>query len=250
MDALELRGLTKRFGGTAAVADLSLNVPSGSFYGLVGPNGAGKTTTLSMATGLLRPDSGTAVIHGVDVWRQPLEAKRMIGNLADGVDLYDRLTGEQLITFSGQLFGLDRATLRTRVGDLLDLLDLRDSAGRIVADYSAGMSKKIALAAALVHSPRVLVLDEPFESVDPVSAANIRDILHGFVNGGGTVVVSSHSMDLVQRMCDHVAIVAAGRVLVAGTMDEVRGDGDLETRFLDLVGGRRNGESPAWLHAS
>ncbi len=250
MDALELRGLTKRFGGTAAVADLSLSVPTGSFYGLVGPNGAGKTTTLSMATGLLRPDAGTAIIHGVDVWRAPLQAKRMIGNLADGVDLYDRLTGEQLITFSGQLFGLDRATIRARVGDLLELLDLRDAAGRIVADYSAGMSKKIALAAALVHSPRVLVLDEPFESVDPVSAANIRDILHGFVNGGGTVVVSSHSMDLVQRMCDHVAIVAAGRVLVAGTMDEVRGDGDLETRFLDLVGGRRNGESPAWLHAS
>ena len=250
MDALELRGLTKRFGGTAAVADLSLSVPTGSFYGLVGPNGAGKTTTLSMATGLLRPDAGTAIIHGVDVWRAPLQAKRMIGNLADGVDLYDRLTGEQLITFSGQLFGLDRSTIRARVGDLLELLDLRDAAGRIVADYSAGMSKKIALAAALVHSPRVLVLDEPFESVDPVSAANIRDILHGFVNGGGTVVVSSHSMDLVQRMCDHVAIVAAGRVLVAGTMDEVRGDGDLETRFLDLVGGRRNGESPAWLHAS
>jgi ABC-2 type transport system ATP-binding protein len=250
MNALELRGLTKRFGDATAVGDLSLDVPVGSFYGLVGPNGAGKTTTLSMATGLLRPDSGTALIHGIDVWKQPLEAKRMIGNLADGVDLYDRLTGEQLITFSGQLFGLDRATLRTRVADLLDLLDLGDAAGRVVADYSAGMSKKIALAAALVHSPRLLVLDEPFESVDPVSAANIRDILHGFVVGGGTVVVSSHSMDLVQRMCDHVAIVAAGRVLVAGTMDEVRGAGDLETKFLDLVGGRRNGESPAWLLSS
>jgi ABC-2 type transport system ATP-binding protein len=250
MNALELRGLTKRFGDATAVGDLSLDVPVGSFYGLVGPNGAGKTTTLSMATGLLRPDAGTALIHGIDVWKNPLEAKRMIGNLADGVDLYDRLTGEQLITFSGQLFGLDRATLRARVADLLELLDLGAAAGRVVADYSAGMSKKIALAAALVHSPRVLVLDEPFESVDPVSAANIRDILHGFVVGGGTVVVSSHSMDLVQRMCDHVAIVAAGRVLMAGTMDEVRGSGDLETKFLDLVGGRRNGESPAWLLSS
>ncbi len=246
-NAIELRGLTKRFGGTAAVDELSLVVPQGSFFGLVGPNGAGKTTTLSMATGLLRPDAGVALIDGIDVWRRPLEAKRLIGNLADGVDLYDRLTGEQLITFSGQLFGLDRATLKERVADLLRLLDLEASAGRMVADFSAGMTKKIALAAALVHSPRVLVLDEPFESVDPVSAANIRDILDGFVKSGGTVVVSSHSMDLVQRMCDHVAIMAAGRVLVAGTVDEVRGSGDLETRFLDLVGGRRTGESPAWL---
>jgi ABC-2 type transport system ATP-binding protein len=131
--------------------------------------------------------------------------------------------------------------------DLLRLLDLEDAAGRLVTDYSAGMTKKIALAAALVHSPRVLVLDEPFESVDPVSAANIRDILDGFVKSGGTVVVSSHSMELVERMCDHVAIMAGGRLLVSGTMDEVRGAGDLETRFLELVGGRRNGEGPAWL---
>jgi ABC-2 type transport system ATP-binding protein len=246
-NAVELHGLTKRFGGAIAVDNLSLVVPQGSFYGLVGPNGAGKTTTLSMATGLLRPDAGTALIDGIDVWQHPLEAKRLVGNLADGVDLYDRLTGEQLITFSGQLFGLDRATLSERVADLLSLLDLESSAGRMVADFSAGMTKKIALAAALVHSPRVLVLDEPFESVDPVSAANIRDILDGFVRSGGTVIVSSHSMDLVQRMCDHVAIVAAGTVLVAGTIDEVRGSGDLETRFLDLVGGRRSAEGPAWL---
>jgi len=248
--ALELRGLTKRFGAATAVDDLSLTVPHGSFYGIVGPNGAGKTTTLSMATGLLKPDAGTAQIHGIDVWQHPLEAKRLIGNLADGVDLYDRLTGEQLITFSGMLFGLDRATIRERVADLLHLLDLEGAAGTIVADFSAGMTKKIALAAALVHSPRLLVLDEPFESVDPVSAANIRDILHGFVQGGGTVVVSSHSMDLVQRMCDHVAIVAAGRVLLAGTVDEVKGDGDLEARFLELVGGRRHEQSPAWLLSS
>ena len=250
MHALELRGLTKRFGGATAVDGVDLVVPHGSFYGLVGPNGAGKTTTLSMATGLLRPDAGTALVHGIDIWQRPLEAKRLIGNLADGVDLYDRLTGEQLITFSGLLFGLDRATLAERVADLLRLLDLESAAGTIVADFSAGMTKKIALAAALVHSPRLLVLDEPFESVDPVSAANIRDILDGFVGGGGTVVVSSHSMDLVQRMCDHVAVVAAGRVLLAGPIDEVRGDGDLEQRFLELVGGRRHGESPAWLLSS
>jgi ABC-2 type transport system ATP-binding protein len=248
--ALELRGLTKRFGSTTAVDSLDLVVPHGSFYGLVGPNGAGKTTTLSMATGLLRPDAGVAHVHGIDLWTRPREAKRLIGNLADGVDLYDRLTGEQLIMFSGLLFGLDRATISERSADLLRLLDLESSAGTPVSDFSAGMTKKIALAAALIHSPRLLVLDEPFESVDPVSAANIRDILESFVRGGGTVVVSSHSMDLVQRMCDHVAIMAAGRVLVAGTVDEVRGSGTLEDRFLGLVGGRRYGEGPAWLLSS
>jgi ABC-2 type transport system ATP-binding protein len=247
VDALEIRDLTKRFAGATAVDRLTLSVPLGSFYGLVGPNGAGKTTTLSMATGLLRPDAGTAIVHGIDVWQRPLDAKPLIGNLADGVDLYDMLTGEQLITYSGLLFGLDRETLRVRAADLLRLLDLEDAACRLVTDYSAGMTKKIALAAALVHSPRVLVLDEPFESVDPVSAANIRDILDAFVKSGGTVVVSSHSMELVERMCDHVAIMAGGRLLVSGTMDEVRGAGDLETRFLELVGGRRNGEGPAWL---
>ncbi len=248
--ALQLTGLTKRFGATTAVDNVTLTVPSGSFYGMVGPNGAGKTTTLSMATGLLRPDSGTALVHGVDVWSDPLAAKRLIGNLADGVDLFDRLTGEQLITYTGMLFSLDRAVIAERTRDLLQLLDLEQSAGSLVADYSAGMTKKIALACALIHSPRVVVLDEPFESVDPVSAANIRDILEGFVHSGGTVVVSSHSMDLVQRMCDHVAIVAGGHVLVAGTVDEVRGSATLEDRFLELVGGRRFSEGPEWLRRS
>ena len=248
--ALQLNGLTKRFGATTAVDNITLTVPSGSFYGMVGPNGAGKTTTLSMATGLLRPDAGTAQVHGVDVWSDPLAAKRLIGNLADGVDLFDRLTGEQLITYTGMLFSLDRAVIAERTRDLLQLLDLEHSAGSLVADYSAGMTKKIALACALIHSPRVVVLDEPFESVDPVSAANIRDILEGFVRSGGTVVVSSHSMDLVQRMCDHVAIVAGGHVLVAGTVDEVRDGATLEDRFLELVGGRRFSEGPEWLRRS
>lgn len=247
--ALELRGLVKRYGGAPAVDGLDLAVPVGSFYGLVGPNGAGKTTTLSLATGLLRPDAGTASVHGVDVWRAPLEAKRMIGNLADGVDLYDRLTGRQLLVFTGLLFGLDRPTVLARTDDLLGLLDLDASADAVVADYSAGMTKKIALACAMVHSPRLLVLDEPFESVDPVSAANIRDILQGFVATGGTVVVSSHSMDLVQRMCDAVAVIARGRVLAAGTVDEVRDGRSLEDRFLDLVGGRRHAEGPEWLRS-
>lgn len=245
--ALEIRSLVKRFGTTLAVDNLNLVVPAGSFYGLVGPNGAGKTTTLSMATGLLRPDSGDISIYGVDVWRNLLEAKRLVGVLSDGVRLFDRLTGAQLVTYAGLLSGMERETVDERVADLLQLLDLEAAGGTLVVDYSAGMTKKIALACALVHAPKLLVLDEPFESVDPVSAANIRDILDGYVKGGGTVIVSSHAMDLVQRMCDHVAVIAQGTVLASGTTDEVRGDSTLEDRFVELVGGRRTGEGPAWL---
>src|SRR5690554_5422382 len=144
--ALEIRGLRKAFGQKLAVDDLDLVVPTGSFYGLVGPNGAGKTTTLSMATGLLRPDAGTASVHGVDVWSDPTAAKRMIGNLADGVRLFDRLTGEQLIAYTGRLFSLPREEIVARTADLIDLMDLREAAGVAVADYSAGMTKKVALA--------------------------------------------------------------------------------------------------------
>ncbi|HEX5857204.1 MAG TPA: ABC transporter ATP-binding protein [Microbacterium sp.] len=248
--AVELRGLTKRFGEKVAVDNLHLTVPVGSFYGLVGPNGAGKTTTLAMATGLLTPDAGQALIGGIDMWLEPLRAKALIGNLADGVQLFDRLTGEQLVTYNGMLFGLKRDEVAARVADLLRLLDLEEAAGTLVVDYSAGMTKKIALACALVHAPRILVLDEPFESVDPVSAANIRDILTGYVHNGGTVIVSSHVMDLVQRMCDHVAVVSTGHVLAAGTVDEVRGGMSLEDRFVDLVGGRHRAEEPEWLRRS
>ncbi|MBC7591314.1 MAG: ATP-binding cassette domain-containing protein, partial [Salinibacterium sp.] len=200
LPALQITGLTKRFGEKLAVDNLDLTVPGGSFYGLVGPNGAGKTTTLSMATGLLRPDFGTISIHGVDVWSNLVEAKKLVGNLSDGVRLFDRLTGLQLVTYAGLLSGMTREVVVERAHDLLHLLDLESAAGTLVVDYSAGMTKKIALACALVHAPRLLVLDEPFESVDPVSAANIRDILDGFVKSGGTVIVSSHAMDLVQRM--------------------------------------------------
>ncbi len=245
--ALSLRGLAKQFGSKVAVNGISLDVPQGSFYGLVGPNGAGKTTLLSLATGLLRPDAGSARVHGTDVWAQPLEAKRLMGILPDGVRLFDRLTGEQLVTYAGLLRGMDRETVQARTRDLLAAMDLTADAGTLVVDYSAGMTKKAALASALIHAPRLLVLDEPFEAVDPVSAANIRDILTGYVRSGGTVIVSSHVMDLVQRMCDHVAVVAGGNLLAAGTVDDVRGDGSLEDRFVALVGGRTHSEGLEWL---
>lgn len=247
--AIRIRGLHKRFGEKIAVDGIDLDVPSGSFYGLVGPNGAGKTTTLSMATGLLRPDAGEVLIHGVDMWRQPLVAKAMVGVLSDGVRLFDRLTGQQLVEYAGLLSGMDRPTAQQRTADLLQLLDLQSAGGTLVVDYSAGMTKKIALAAAMVHAPRVLVLDEPFESVDPVSAANIIDILQRYTAAGGTVVVSSHGMDMIQRVCDSVAIIVRGQVLAAGTIDEVRGEQTLEERFVDLAGGRKAAEGMEWLHS-
>ncbi|WP_309082108.1 ABC transporter ATP-binding protein [Zhihengliuella sp.] len=247
--AIAVRGLGKRFGEKVAVNAIDLDVPAGSFYGLVGPNGAGKTTSLSMATGLLRPDAGRVWIHGIDVWERPLEAKRILGVLADGVRLFDRLTGRQLVTYAGRLRGMDPTTVAERTEDLLRVLDLEDAASKLVVDYSAGMTKKIALATSLIHSPRVLVLDEPFEAVDPVSATNIRSILAGYVERGGTVVVSSHVMDLVQRMCSHVAVIAAGNVLAAGTVDEVRDGATLEDRFVDLVGGRAQGGGLQWLQS-
>ena len=248
--AIEIRGLTKAFGQKVAVDRINLDIPSGSFYGLVGRNVAGKTTTISMVTGMLMPSEGTAYVRGVDMWAEPLKAKAHLGVLPDGVHLFDKLTGEQLITYSGYLHGIDKETVASRVKDLLTAMDLTDAAGRAVADYSAGMTKKIALAAALVHAPSVLILDEPFEAVDPVSAANIQDILRGFVASGGTVIISSHVMDLVQRLCDHVAVMDSGRILAAGTVDEVRAGMSLEERFVQLVGGRTSSEGLSWLGTS
>lgn len=246
---LRISGLSRRFGDTIAVDGIDLDVHEGSFYGIVGPNGAGKTTTLSMITGLLRPDSGSILVHGVDVWADPDTAKRSIGVLPDRLRLFDRLTGAQLLYYSGILRGLDGATVRSRVKDLARAFGLEDALNRLVTDYSAGMTKKVALAAAMIHSPRLLVLDEPFESVDPVSAANVIEILQKYVAHGGTVVLSSHGMDLIQRVCDHVAIIVNGQVLASGAVDHVRGNGTLEDRFVELAGGRKAAEGMEWLHS-
>ncbi|GAA2077735.1 ABC transporter ATP-binding protein [Pseudolysinimonas kribbensis] len=234
--ALELHGLRKTFGDKVAVDDVDLTIPRGSFFGLVGPNGAGKTTSLSMAVGLLRPDRGTATVLGHDVWRDPVAAKTVLGVLPDAESLPQRLTGAELLGYLGLLRGLDPAVVTARSAELLQVLDMQDAAGRLVADYSTGMRKKIALAVALLHGPDVLVLDEPFEAVDPVSASTIRSILHGFIRSGGTIVFSSHVMALVEQLCDHVAVLANGRVRSAGSLDEVRGGHTLDEAFADLVG--------------
>ena len=234
--ALRLTGLTKAYGSTVAADSVDLTVPAGSFSGVVGPNGAGKTTALSMAVGLLRPDSGTAEIFGVDVWADPTRAKALVGVLPDGLAMPERLTGREVLTYLGLLRGLPEPEVDRRAGELLEVLELDGADRTLVLEYSTGMRKKIGLAVALLHAPRLLVLDEPFESVDPVSAATIRGILQRFVAGGGSVVLSSHVMTLVEQLCDTVAVLAGGRVVAAGPLGEVRAAGSLEDAFVALVG--------------
>nr|WP_205831829.1 ABC transporter ATP-binding protein [Bifidobacterium sp. DSM 109960] len=245
--AVSMRGLVKRFDTKIAVNNLSLDIPISSFYGVVGPNGAGKTTTLRMLTGLLQPDAGSAMILGHDVWSDVNAAKRMIGVMPDSSQIFDRLTGFQLLVYSGMLRGMKRRESAARARDLLKAFDLQGSSDVMVADYSAGMTKKICLATAMIHSPRVLVLDEPFEAVDPVSSANLKDILLEYAATGGTVIISSHVMALVERMCTHVAVVSNGAVCACGTVEEVAAGQDLEDRFLQLVGGRHSAAHLSWL---
>lgn len=250
--ALEIKKLYKHFGKKVAVDHIELQVPQGAFFGLVGPNGAGKTTSLSMAVGLLRPDKGTVSIFGHDTWSDPVEAKRMIGVLPDGMSLPERLTGRELLEYTGLLHGLDAATVKARSKELLEVLELEESADMLVIGYSTGMRKKIGLATALLHAPKLLVLDEPFEAVDPVSAATIKTILGRFVENGGSVIFSSHVMALVEQLCDRVAIINKGKVVASGTTKEVRGrDANLDETFVRLVGGHvHGGEGLSWLVSS
>ncbi len=246
--AFECDRLVKAFNGRVVVHGLSLAVPQGSLFGLVGPNGAGKTTTLSMATGLLRPDGGSARILGTDVWADPPHAKSLMGVAPDGMRLFEQLSGRELLEYVGALRRMPAATTAQRAEELLDVLGLAADANVVVADYSAGMVKKVTLATALIHAPRVLVLDEPFEAVDPVSGQTIRTILRRFVEGGGTVIMSSHVMELVEGLCDRVAVIVDGQVRASGTLDELRGGRTLHERFLELVGARDAGQGGlSWL---
>jgi ABC-2 type transport system ATP-binding protein len=217
------------------------NDPADSFFGLVGPNGAGKTTLLSMAVGLLRPDAGMARIFGIDVWKEPVHAKKLIGVLPDGLSLPERLTGREILTYLGLLRGLEAE-------ELLAVLDLTDAEHTLVIDYSTGMRKKIALASALLHNPRLLILDEPLEAVDPVAASTIKTLLRRFVVAGGWGIFSSHVMALVEQLCEQVAVIAKGHVVASGALEQVRDGMTLEDRFVQLVGARTSGgEELSWL---
>ena len=248
--AIKVLGLRKSFGPKEAVAGIDLEIAPGSFAGLVGPNGAGKTTSLSMMTGLLRPDAGQILINGLDVWADPPAAKAVIGVVPAEARLFDRLSGEELLEYAGRLRGLPAAEARSRAAQLLDVLDLTGDAKRLVADYSTGMRRKAALGCALIHNPSVLFLDEPLEGVDPVSGDAIRRLLTNYVGSGSTVLFSSHVMELVEQVCDHVSIISQGHIVASGPTEQVRGGKTLQRAFIDLVGAKGNEEGLSWLGSS
>jgi ABC-2 type transport system ATP-binding protein len=233
---LRIHGLTKRFGETLALDELHLDVPVGSCFGLVGPNGSGKSTTLRSVIGLVRPDAGRIEVCGHDVATSLRSARSVMGVVLDPLQLFERLTAREFLATMGELRGLDPVLVAERSDQLFATLQLAGDADRQIAGYSHGMRKKTALAAAVLHRPRLLLLDEPFEGVDPVSARAMRSMLDRFRAGGGTVVFSSHVMDLVERLCDHVGVIHQGRVVASGPTDRLRSGRRLEEAFIDVVG--------------
>jgi ABC-2 type transport system ATP-binding protein len=253
--AIRTEALSRRFGTQIAVDAVSLVVPEGAFYGFLGPNGAGKSTTINILTGLLAPTSGRALVLGRDVTSDPIEVKRRIGVVPDGLHLFERLSGDEHLRLCGRLYGLTAAETARRARDLLDAMELASDARKLVAGYSHGMRKKLALACALIHNPRLLFLDEPFEGVDAVAARGLRELLARLVRGGHTTVfLTSHVLEIVERLCSHVGIIAGGRLVVEGRLDDLRRDGNgvprtLESLFVDVVGAGREAAELAWLGA-
>lgn len=251
--AVWAKNLTRSFGKTVAVDGVDLAVAPGEFYGLLGPNGAGKTTTIKMIVGLLRPSSGSAGIGQYDTWQEPLEVKRRIGVLPEEFNLYERLTGAELLDFTAAMHELPDDEATARRAELLALLDLEDAADRLITDYSRGMKKKVALAASVIHAPPVLFLDEPFEGVDAVSARLIRRLLQDYTDSGATIIFSSHVMELVQRLCTRIGIMTNGSLLVEASPDELRDryqSDSMEEIFLRAVGADDDSRGPEWLRGS
>ena len=249
--AVETRGLSRRFGSKRAVDGIDLHVPPGSFYGFLGPNGAGKSTTIKCLTGLLRPSAGEMRILELDPLVDPVEIKRRVGVVPEDLALFDRLTAGETLNFVGQVHGMPAATFKSRSTDLLALMDLTGAATTLVADFSHGMRKKLALAAALLPAPRLLFLDEPFEGIDAVASRQIKDLLHTFVARGGTVFLTSHILEIVERLSTHIGVIAEGRIVAEGRIEDVRagahGKGTLEELFIQLVGGERPMADLDWL---
>ncbi|HEY7020109.1 MAG TPA: ABC transporter ATP-binding protein [Ktedonobacterales bacterium] len=250
--AVAMYGLTRVFGQKVAVNGLNLAVRRGEFFGFLGPNGAGKSTTIKMLVGQLRPSAGVAYIGGVEVWKRPLEAKALMGVLPEQLNLYERLTGRELIEFAGRLYSLPRDESKRRAAALLQTLGLEQEANKLIVDYSVGMRKKVALAAALIHRPQVLFLDEPFEGIDPVSSRVIRDILRDLTRTGTTIFFSSHIMEVVERLCTRIGIISQGTLIAEGTLDELRArsgeaNSTLEDVFLNLIGADKHEGALEWL---
>ena len=252
--AIETRGLTRTFGDLRAVDGVDLAVPAGSFYGFLGPNGAGKSTTIKCLTGLLQPTSGSMSILGLDPIAEPVAVKRQVGVVPEDLALFERLTAFETLAFIGQVYGLDRRVVQQRSRELLELMDLTGAADTVVADYSHGMRKKLALAVALLPAPRLLFLDEPFEGIDAIASRQIKDLLSGFVQGGGTIFLTSHILEIIERLCDWIGVIHRGRLVTQGTVEELRAgaaDGrTLEEIFLGLVGaGDHKGPTLEWLRS-
>lgn len=238
--AVWARGLVRKFGKTTAVDGVDLDVKPGEFYGLLGQNGAGKTTTIKCIVGLLRPTDGKVGIGEFDTWHSPTEVKARIGVLPEEFNLYERLTGAELLDFTAAMHGLDKTEALARRNELLNMLDLTDASAKLIGDYSRGMRKKVALGAAIIHKPPVLFLDEPFEGVDAVSARLIRNLLQQAAAGGTTIIFSSHEMHLVEKLCTRIGIMVDGRLTIEETPEglcRVTGKDNIEDAFIAAVGG-------------
>jgi ABC-2 type transport system ATP-binding protein len=247
--AIQTHGLTRRFGALTAVDDVTLSVAPGQFFGFLGPNGAGKSTTIKMLTGLLEPSAGTIEILGQPFSASALELKRQIGVVPEGMALMGRLTAPEYLRFVGRMYGLDKATTNQRTDELLEFMHLADESRKLVTDFSHGMQKKLALAAAVIHGPKVLFLDEPFEGVDAIAAGMLKSMLTGMINRGATIFLTTHVLEIVERLCSHVAIISQGRLVANGSIEALRagvqstlpGAGQeqrltLEEIFLSIVG--------------
>lgn len=261
--AIATTNLTRSFGDLVAVQDVNLCVASGQFFGFLGPNGAGKSTTIKMLTGLLAPTSGKIQILGLDFAEHTVEVKRQIGVVPEGLALFGRLTGAEYLTFVGRMYGLDRETTAKRAAELLEFMQLVDQPKKLVTDYSHGMQKKLALAAAVIHGPKILFLDEPFEGVDAIAAGTLKAMLQRMIARGATIFLTSHVLEIVERLCSHVAIIDRGQLVAQGSLEELRtgvtaqapavinpqsgGKLTLEEIFLRVVGGRSSEQELSWL---
>jgi ABC-2 type transport system ATP-binding protein len=245
--AIEIHDLHKSYNSVRAVDGLSVTVPQGCFFGFLGPNGAGKTTTIRMLMGLAQPDSGAIRVLGLSMPAQSLEIRRLIGLVPDDTLLFDYLNGSEYLEFVGRLYGLSRQLSRERGGELLELFQLDETPRKLIGEYSKGMRKRIAMAAALIHRPRLFLMDEPFEGVDAVGARLMKDILLEQVRHGATIFLTSHVLEVVERLCDQVAIINRGKIVVQGAIADLRQAGTLEEVFVDTVGGDRYAGGLNWL---
>jgi ABC-2 type transport system ATP-binding protein len=246
--AIRTRGLRKLYGSKAAVDGLDLTVPSGCFFGFLGPNGAGKTTTIHILIGLVPPSAGEVEILGMPLEPNLLAIKKLIGIVPDENVLFDRLTGSEFLQFVGRMYGLERDLVAERSRELLGLFELSSQPRKLIAEYSKGMKKRVALAAALIHRPQLFLLDEPFEGVDPVGARLMKDILVNQVRQGVTIFLTSHVLEVVERLCDRVAIINEGKIVIEGSMAELRGAEDtLEDTFVRVIGGEKVTQNLDWL---